>query len=264
MRGEMSLGTKRRIRMQTVSYADKEETRFKRGRGWKINLFGQNSDVPTADLQAFRIDMSADMVLEPHLHIVDQFQVFMAGSGKIGPDRTDIVTAHYADHHTAYGPIVAETNGMSYLTLRSKTDAGMIKVKTPNIRSFLRPTKRRHRVSTPITLSIPPVLRHREAIEIETVMEQKPGDDGMTAKVYRMGSGARTMAPATTGNGGYYVIVMNGSLECGKERLLPWSLLFVPAGDHAPELVAGDEGLEVLVTIFPEEDEWMQALGPDA
>lgn len=247
--------------MQTASYAAKEENRFRRGRGWKINLFGQNSDIPTADLQAFRVDMNADMAFDPHLHIVDQFQVFIAGSGKIGPDAADVVTAHYADHHTAYGPLVAGAGGMSYLTLRSKTDAGMIKVKSPDIRQHLRPTKRRHRTSSQIVLSIPPVMRHRAAVEIETVMEEKPGDEGMTSKVYRFGSGMRARAPETAGTGGYYVIVMNGGLVSNEEVLGPWSLLFVGPDEPAPELVACDEGLEALVTVFPVQDEWMRELG---
>ncbi|MEX1216134.1 hypothetical protein [Saccharospirillum sp.] len=47
--------------MQAVHYAEKEVNQFKRGRGWKVNLFGQNSDVPACDLQAFCIDMSTNM-----------------------------------------------------------------------------------------------------------------------------------------------------------------------------------------------------------
>ena len=247
--------------MQIASYIDKEANRFLRGRGWKINLLGQNSDVPTEDLQAFRIDMSADMVLESHFHIVDQFQIFMAGSGTIGRDSANMITAHYADHHTGYGPLVAGRQGMSYLTLRSKTDAGLVKLSTPNVREQLRPTKRRHRVSTPITLSIDPVLRHLAEPSIETVMEEKPGDDGMTVKIFRLGSGMAAPAPDTAGTGGYYIVVMNGGLEINGETLRPWSLLFVTMDDDPPMLTAGVEGVEVLIAVFPVQDPWMQQLG---
>lgn len=247
--------------MQIVSYAEKEPNRFKRGKGWKVNLFGQNSDVPTEELQAFRIDMSAHMVLDTHLHIVDQFQIFIAGSGKIGRDQADMVTAHYADHHTAYGPLVAGAQGMSYLTLRPKTDAGLIKISTPNIREYLQPTKRRHRTSSPVTLSIHPVLQHLDEVVIETIFEEKPGDEGMSAIVYRLGSGMSAPAPATEGTGGYYVVVMNGGLETDGGTLEPWSLVFVAPGEEPMTLKASEKGVEVMVTIFPQRDEWMQKVG---
>ena len=247
--------------MQISSSTDKDAARFKRGRGWKINLLGKNSDVPKVDLQAFRIDMSSNMVLDSHFHIVDQFQIFIAGSGTIGRDRADMITAHYADHHTGYGPLVAGPQGMSYLTLRSKTDAGLVKLSEPDIRSRLKPTKRRHRVSSPITISIPPVLSHLAEPVIETVMPEKPGDDGMTVKVYRLGNGMAVSAPDTVGTGGYYILVMNGGLQHEGETLRPWSLVFVAAGEPVPVLQACEDGLEALIAVFPVEDSWMQKLG---
>jgi hypothetical protein len=247
--------------MQQVSYTEKESGRFRRGQGWKVNLFGQNSDVPTEELQAFRVDMNAHMVLQTHLHIVDQFQVFIAGSGSINRQRVEMVTAHYADHHTAYGPLIAGEQGMSYLTLRPKTDAGMITIPRPDIRDHLQPTKRRHRTSAPITLSIPPVMQHRAEIAVETVMEGKDGDEGMTCLVYRLGADQSVQAPELEGTGGYYVVVMNGTLVADDEALAPWSLLFVAPHDAAPLLLAGPDGVELLVTVFPLRDAWMQKVG---
>jgi len=247
--------------MQLVNYAEKEPGRFKRGKGWKVNLIGQNSDVPAKDRQAFRIDMSANMQLDSHFHIVDQFQIFMAGSGTIGRDNAAMITAHYADHHTGYGPLIAGPQGMSYLTLRSKTDAGLVKLSTPNVRDQLKPTKRRHRVSAPVTLSIPPVLAHIEGPIVQTVMEEKEGDDGMTVKVIRLGAGQETLAPATEGTGGYYIIVMNGAIILEGDTYEPWSLIWVGEEDTPPILKASDAGTEVMVSVFPIWDEWMRELG---
>ncbi|MCI5078267.1 hypothetical protein [Oricola sp.] len=249
--------------MQRVRYSEKEPDRFKRGRGWKVNLFGQNSDVPAKDLQAFRIDMSANMQLDSHFHIVDQFQIFIAGSGTIGRDTANMITAHYADHHTGYGPLIAGEQGMSYLTLRSKTDAGLVKLSTPNVREQLRPTKRRHRVSSQVTLSIPPVLQHLEEPAVETVMEEKLGDDGMTVKVFRLGGGMTVSAPTTEGTGGYYIVVMNGSLIHDGHEFEPWSLIWVSHEEAAPVLAAGSCGLEAMVAVFPAWDDWMSELGEE-
>ena len=129
-------------------------------------------------------------------HIVDQFQVFIAGSGTIGRDQVHLVTVHYADHHTGYGPLIAGAQGLSYLTLRSKTDAGLVYLTTPNVREKLKPTKRRHRVSPPVALSIEPVLRDRTTVSIDTVVEEQPGDDGIerqghTPWPFHDGSGSR-------------------------------------------------------------------------
>lgn len=247
--------------MQAIHYAEKELHRFKRGRGWKVNLFGQNSDVPAKDLQAFRIDMSANMQLDSHFHIVDQFQIFIAGSGTIGRHDAGMVTAHYADHHTGYGPLIAGDQGMSYLTLRSKTDAGLVKLSTPNVREQLKPTKRRHRVSSRVVLSIPPVMAHIEAPIIQTVMQEHEGDDGMSVKVVRLGANMQTPAPAPGETGGYYIIVMNGSLEYERHSYEEWSLVWVGEEDQAPTLMAGDKGVEVMIAIFPRRDEWMRNLG---
>ncbi|MFC6337579.1 hypothetical protein GIR22_23575 [Pseudomonas sp. CCM 7891] len=249
--------------MQAIHYAEKEPDRFKRGRGWKVNLFGQNSDVPAKDLQAFRIDMSANMQLDGHFHIVDQFQIFIAGSGTIGRHNASMVTAHYADHHTGYGPLIAGDQGMSYLTLRSKTDAGLVKLSTPNVREQLKPTKRRHRVSSHVVLSIPPVLAHIEAPIIHTVMEEKDGDDGMTVKVVRLGANMETSAPAPANTGGYYIIVMNGSIVHQGDAYEPWSLLWVCHDDEAPMLRSGEKGAEVMISVFPYWDEWMRNLGEE-
>ncbi|MGO8140917.1 hypothetical protein AB9F34_33105, partial [Rhizobium leguminosarum] len=80
---------------------------------------------------AEHVDLNAHQKLDSHFHIVDQFQVFIAGSGTIGRDEVRLVTVHYADHNTGYGPLIASEQGLSYLTLRSKTDAGLVYLTTP-------------------------------------------------------------------------------------------------------------------------------------
>lgn len=246
--------------MQAASYAEKEPSRFRRGQSWKINLFGKNSDIATPDPQAFRLDLNAHQKLDSHFHIVDQFQVFIAGSGTIGRDEVRLVTVHYADHHTGYGPLIASAQGLSYLTLRSKTDAGLVYLTTPNVREKLKPTKRRHRVSEPVALSIDPVLRNRADVAIDTAIEEQPGDDGMNVKVFRLGPSMTVQAPDPKQGGGQYLIVLNGSLILEGATYTPFSVIFVRFDDEAPMLEAGDSGLELMVTQFPHEDDWMKSI----
>jgi len=246
--------------MQFASYAEKEPSRFRRGQSWKINMFGKNSDIAAPDPQAFRLDLNAHQKLDSHFHIVDQFQVFIAGSGTIGRDRVHLVTVHYADHHTGYGPLIATEQGLSYLTLRSKTDAGLVYLTTPNIREKLRPTKRRHRTSEAVALSIEPVLRNRIELTVDTVLEEQPGDDGMNVKVFRLGPNMSTETTDPASGGGQYLIVLNGSLIHEGHVYKPYSLVFLRATDATPTILAGEDGLELMVTQFPVEDDWMKSI----
>lgn len=246
--------------MQAASYTEKEPGRFRRGQSWKINMFGKNSDIAAPDPQAFRLDLNAHQKLESHFHIVDQFQVFIAGSGTIGRDTVHLVTVHYADHHTGYGPLVASEQGLSYLTLRSKTDAGLVYLSTPNVREKLRPTKRRHRTSGAVALSIEPVLRNRTELAVDTVIEEQSGDEGMNVKVFRLGPSMTTQTPDPAEGGGQYLIVLNGSLIYEGQTYKPYSLIFVRSADAVPTVEAGDDGLELMVTQFPQEDEWMKSI----
>lgn len=246
--------------MQIANYAEKAPHRFVRGRSWKINLFGANSDVSKNELQAFRLDFSAGQKLDAHLHIVDQFQVFIEGSGTIGRDSVGPVVAHYADHHTGYGPLIASQQGMTYLTLRPKTDAGLVFLREPHIREVLQPTKRRHRVSRPVGLSTEMVLRHRTEVSVEHMLDPQDDDEGIAVIVLRLGPGMEAPAPETRQSGGEYVIVMNGTLELDEQSLAPWSLLFIHPDEEPPVLRAGPAGLEVMVTRFPVESPWMASI----
>lgn len=68
---------------------------------------------------AFLVEMTPGSVLPTHFHPVDQFQVFVSGSGLLGRHLTNGLYVHYADRHTAYGPISAGPRGVTYFTLRA-------------------------------------------------------------------------------------------------------------------------------------------------
>ena len=48
-----------------------------------------------------------------HFHHVDQFQVIVAGGGRLGTHGVEPLAVHYAGAYTAYGPIVAGAQGVS-------------------------------------------------------------------------------------------------------------------------------------------------------
>jgi hypothetical protein len=73
---------------------------------------------------AYLVEQAPGAVVAPHFHEVDQFQLFIGGSGRIGTHRLDGVAVHYAAAHNPYGPIVAGPEGVQYITLRRQWDRG--------------------------------------------------------------------------------------------------------------------------------------------
>jgi hypothetical protein len=86
------------------------------------NLFGSPLESAPGP-QAFSVEIrEAGGIIRPHFHSVEQFQVVVAGSGRLGKHALSPVTIHYADAFTPYGPIVAGVEGLRYLTLRAEAD----------------------------------------------------------------------------------------------------------------------------------------------
>src|SRR5690348_13864030 len=84
-----------------------ETTRGSQRTQWRIEYLGTRSNKIEGEPQAFIAEMDANGTVKPHFHQVDQFQVLVDGSGTLGRSPAPVIALHYADHHTAYGPIVA-------------------------------------------------------------------------------------------------------------------------------------------------------------
>src|SRR4051794_30692220 len=102
---------------------DTEYYRRQRLDAYRTYYFGRDEvhDGP----QGFLLEIPTPQgVITPHFHRVDQFQVFVAGSGMIGKHPIAPVTVHYSDGYTPYGPIVAGPEGITFFNLRSSGDSG--------------------------------------------------------------------------------------------------------------------------------------------
>ena len=106
-------------------------------------------------------DLHPHEAVVPHFHGVTMFQLFIAGSGTIG-NRGQVLeplTVQFKDHHTAYGPIIAGPQGLSFVALRMYTgNSEPIYLSQPDSREKLKPSKRRNLTSGPVRFSIEPVL----------------------------------------------------------------------------------------------------------
>lgn len=222
---------------------------------WRTDFLGRPGDGGQIkeEPQAFLIEMHADESILPHFHEVDQFQVFVAGSGGMGRQAAATLAVHYADHHTGYGPINAGPQGYSYFTLRARSDPGAHYLHKPGYREALKPSRKRHGVAAGIGLSTEPVLMDREEAVVEPLLQDLDASDGLGASLIRLGPGMSISGPHPRATGGQYYLVLNGSLELDTRSYSAWSTVFVSWDDAPLAFKAGSKGLEALLLSFPKQ-----------
>ena len=219
---------------------------------WRTSYLGQRVKQVEDPPQVFLFEMAPPATIPPHYHQVDQFQVIVSGGGTLGRNNVPAVALHYADHHTAYGPIVAGPQGMSIFTIRAKSDPGSVRPKDPGFKEMLKtPTKKRYLVSENIPLSIEPMMQYRSDVSQENVLGEFDSSDGLGAFMLRLGAGMKAtgLDPAITGGQSY--LVLNGSVELEEQSYPAWSLVYLGSTDAPLAVCAGPRGLEVLVLNFP-------------
>jgi hypothetical protein len=212
----------------------------------RYNMAPGEPDPPSSALfpMAFLVEQDPGEVANAHYHQADQFQVVVAGDGTLGSHAVCPVAVHFAGAFTAYGPIRAGTDGLTYFTLRNGFDPGARYMLRRENRVALRGVKGR---------------RHREAVagplgDGETGVLLGPEPDGMTTWRYRLPPGAPVAGATPDGGGGQYWLVIGGSLQRSDEMLDRLSCAFVPPDGAAFRAVAGPDGADVLAMQFPRRD----------
>jgi len=219
---------------------------------WRTDFLGRqgNGGAILNEPQAFLVEMHAGESILPHFHEVDQFQVFVSGSGGLGRQAAGLVAVHYADHHTGYGPINAGPHGYSYFTLRAQSDPGAHYLHKPGYREALKPSPKRHGIADGITLCTEPVLMLRKELAVEPLLPSLDGGDGLGASLIRMGPGTTHTGSDPRTTGGQYCLVLNGSLELPTGSYGKWSTVFISAADAPLAFRSGPKGLETLLLQF--------------
>jgi hypothetical protein len=235
--------------------------RRKTGNGWNTAFIGKNrntlreGEMPPPDdalyPMAFLVEKDAGAVVRPHFHQADQFQVVVQGGGRLGLHDIGTVAVHYTDRWSAYGPIVAAEEGVSWFTLRNTWDPGAKYM--PAARPELRAARARfqHGESTTGPMAAWSVAELARLAGVESVIEMENAD-GMSSCRFRIPAGA-TATGADPGNGGgQFWLVLTGAASCAGSALLPVnSCVFVGPEDAALTAVAGPTGAELLCMQFP-------------
>lgn len=200
--------------------------------------------------QSFLVEQTGNWTLPIHFHMQAQFQLFVQGRGRIGRHAIGPGCVHFASAHSGYGPLVSESQGVAYLTLRRVSDTGAWYL--PEQREHLRlGVQKRQKHAQPTTRMDADALRVLTEPIAEALM---PCDDsGLAAWLLRIPPHARMPAPvgAAQGGGRFYVL-MQGGLRLRGDTLQGLATVFVSQEDTI-DLEAGSEGAEVMVLQFPAE-----------
>jgi hypothetical protein len=215
------------------------------GTGYRRNGLIASPPEDAVAPQAFLVEQDPGTVIEPHFHLENEFQVIVAGSGSLGRHAVEPLSVHYAGAHTGYGPITAGSDGLSYFTLRARMDSGAQFL--PGARDRMQRVPKRQLLGHPVRPSEASHLAARREAEVITVIELQA--DGIAAWILRIPRAGTAAAPVHPG-GGRFLLVIGGALELNGERLPRLATAFFSADEPAPQLRAGNEGLEVLVLQF--------------
>ena len=197
--------------------------------------------------QAFLVEQEAGAVVSPHFHFVDQFQVVVAGAGKLGSHAVAPLAVHFAGASTGYGPITPGESGLSYFTFRASADETGAQY-LPGARPRMRPLPKRNVVAPQILPGAPQELAARQEALIETPLSK---EDGLAVFYMRIPPNARMVTPTSAESSGLSMLVCAGSLKIGGKNYEPWSCLFVTPQEGTATLTASAAGSEVLVLRYP-------------
>jgi hypothetical protein len=241
----------------------RQTVRRRTGNGWLTPFIGKNRNTlregeapPSAGVlypMAFLVEKDPHAVVRPHFHQADQYQVVVQGGGRLGQHDVGTVAVHYTDAWSAYGPILAADEGISWFTLRNAWDPGARYM--PSAREQLRAARAQnlhHREMTapPMPAASGAELARTSEIGCRTVIGPTP--DGMATWRYRLPPGASLRGPDPRGGGGQFWVVLSGAVQAGGSALLPPnSCVFVAPDDGSLGVTAGAAGAEALCLQFP-------------
>ena len=197
----------------------------------------------------FLAEQPPDYQLIPHFHRQNQFQLFVHGSGTIGPHRVDPVTIHYAGAYTGYGPLLSGDEGLKYFTIRAAFDTGLIPVSEARA-NMVRGPKRHDQAAIGAPWDSAQLAGLREAQQ-EWPIEPK---DGLGAQHARLPAGAAMALQCIAGSCGQFVFVLAGSARVRGHELGVWESVFVTPEERDVAVEAGEGGAEIVCLHMPVTD----------
>lgn len=159
---------------------------------------------------------------------------------------------HYTDAYSAYGPIIAADEGISWFTLRNAWDPGARYM--PQHRRQLREARARYQHREATCGPLPPLTREQRAALTAPTADAviAESDDGLGTWRYTVPANGSVTGPDPATGGGQFWLLASGSAAAADSALLPaQSCIFVPPEETAATLHAGHEGADLVCMQFP-------------
>jgi len=197
----------------------------------------------TTDPQAFLVRAGAGHVIPGHFHAVDQFQIFVEGSAKLGRFDLRPGSVHYTDAYTTYGPIIATEEGYGYFTLRPISTTSYHQM--PGEAKLLKEVRHSNRSRRRMLMG-----------EVAEAPETQPGiapifsqPDGVGA--YRLTAAAGdALAFPDEASHGRFLLIVDGTAMVGSQAYGPKSCLWADDGELFAPIIAGDGGVTAVLAAF--------------
>ena len=189
--------------------------------------------------------------IRPHFHNVNQFQVVVAGSGKIGPQTRKPITIQYTDKHSPYGPIDAGPEGLCFFNCRQLSTEDTYFM--PESRNHLQRPPGRQKVAydedIPYRIIRPPDSEVMGQYKLLMGNE----DSGPWAELYRRGPGQILPLLPRPADIGQFHIILEGELEVDGKSLPTWSVRYIQGMGAFNTGLTGRRGITILVLCFDKE-----------
>lgn len=203
------------------------------------------SDAPNCKL----IEQQPKAVLQSHFHVVDQFQIMVAGDGLLGKHKILPYTVHFAAKHTGYGPIIAGEQGLHYMVFRLGKDAGAGYL--PEQRDEMKDLPRRHVMGPPVgCLSDAERQSLAGTVEHQAIAAQA---DGLLATAYQAPAQQTITGPSPSTGRGQFIYIAAGSAQFEGSPVEAGTTIFIAPHEQALALTTGIKGAEILLMQFPKQ-----------
>ena len=193
---------------------------------------------------AYLIEQSADSFAPSHFHHNAEFQIIVAGDGMFGRRPVKPYMVHYAGQQTGYGPLAAGPNGLSYLTLRPVTEFGIWYL--PESREYMDPRIPHGQVHSEVLAG-----RAEDAASARVSDVIEPRADGLASWRVQIPRDNKATAPSHAGGGGCFRVVIGGEMMVAGKPFGTLGTVWVGSEEQVPDIIAGPEGLDLLVMQFP-------------
>jgi len=213
---------------------------------WRSDFTERKAEVPQLLLVEQQIPESQIL---PHFHGIDQFQVFIDGSGRLAKHAISPISIHYTNAWTGYGPIVAGEKGMSYYVMRPGLDVlGSQYIHVPESRQYIKRGRKRFLLAENIQRKTLDDLRKMTTIENDRVIDVAADDPdaGVFAHIISMGPNTTFTGTDPRLGGGQVLFIMEGSMTHDGKELGLRGAIAITNVESQVTVKAGADGVQIM------------------